>query len=359
MASHILDEASGWFIAMREPRVGADLRERFAEWLRASPVHVRAYLEIASVWTDAAHIGADVPAEAAAASHESANAENVVPLTPFHARVAAPHGAQAGRRVRSWLAAAVLALFVAGGAFAWWLSERAPTYEARVGEQRVLVLEDGSVVRLNARSRIRIEMSEHLRHLDLLEGQVLVYVSKDSARPFVVQDGPVAIKAVGTAFDVNQRSSGTVVTVVEGHVLVDGTADRGRRLAQSPAKATKLRSAQNEEASSVALVAGEQVMISPKGVVGHKSNADVAAATGWLEHTLTFQGETLSTVVEELNRYSKTPIVIADASLGEMRINAVLRSSSPESFLRFARRIDGVEVTESDIEIRISRRSHR
>jgi len=356
MAAHILEEASGWFIAMREPRVPTDVRESFADWLRASPLHVRAYLEIASVWSDAAHISRDLP-EAASLSEEAAETGNVVPLPAFHARPLTLTEAPVGRRrLFGWLAAAMLLVFVAGGAFARWLAERAPIYQARIGEQRVLVLEDGSVLRLNARSRVRVDMSEHLRRVDLLEGQVLVYVAKDSARPFVVQNGSVAIKAVGTAFDVNQRSSGTVVTVIEGRVVVDGAADPAAGRGMARFRMRPAGTVQDEGRSPVTLVAGERIVISPKGLLGHKVEADVAAATGWLEHTLTFQGETLSTVVEELNRYSKTPIVIADDSLARMRINAVLRSSSPESFLRFARRIEGVEVTESETEIRISRR---
>ncbi len=56
----IMDEASGWFVLMREPSVLVEDQEAFAQWLRASPVHVGAYLEIARLWGDAAHLGPDI-----------------------------------------------------------------------------------------------------------------------------------------------------------------------------------------------------------------------------------------------------------------------------------------------------------
>lgn len=367
MAPRILEEASVWFVAMREPRVTPDVHESFAEWLRASPLHVQAYLEIAALWGDAAHVGKEYLSGPASISDEADASGNVVALPTLHSRPPAPGEDEAApRRARLWLAAAVLLVSVAAGAITWWHVQRVPTYQAGVGEQRVIVLEDGSVIRLNARSRVQVRMSQQLRLMDLLEGQVLVYVAKDRARPFVVRDGSVAVRAVGTAFDVNRRHSGTVVTVIEGRVLVDAWNARAHPGAEpfvaQPAR-EQLPATQSPGTASgrtaVALSAGDQLRIASDGVLERKTGVSVASATGWLEHTLTFDGETLSTVVEELNRYSRTPIVIADSSLAELRINAVLHSTNPESFLRFMRRLDGVEVTASDRQIRISRHADK
>src|SRR6266446_5112724 len=46
----ILDEASDWFVDFRVGDVDSQARERFDLWLRQSPQHIRAYMEIAKTY---------------------------------------------------------------------------------------------------------------------------------------------------------------------------------------------------------------------------------------------------------------------------------------------------------------------
>src|SRR5690606_26847429 len=88
------------------------------------------------------------------------------------------------------------------------------------GEQRTVTLADGSVIELNARSRIKVRYADRERAIDLLQGQALFRVAKDPTKPFIVASGGTYVRAVGTQFDVYKKSVGTVVTVVEGRVAV-------------------------------------------------------------------------------------------------------------------------------------------
>ena len=54
MNTQVREEAAAWLIEFRTEEVDAATRARFADWLRASPAHVSAYLKVASVWEDAA-----------------------------------------------------------------------------------------------------------------------------------------------------------------------------------------------------------------------------------------------------------------------------------------------------------------
>ena len=47
LSRQILDEASAWFVDFRVGDVDQHARERFDQWLRRSPEHIRAYMEIA------------------------------------------------------------------------------------------------------------------------------------------------------------------------------------------------------------------------------------------------------------------------------------------------------------------------
>ena len=48
----IIAEASAWFIEFRAGDVDGDARVRFIEWLRRSPEHIHAYLEVSGVWAE-------------------------------------------------------------------------------------------------------------------------------------------------------------------------------------------------------------------------------------------------------------------------------------------------------------------
>lgn len=103
------------------------------------------------------------------------------------------------------------------------------------------------------------------------------------------------------------------------------------------------------------LGAGEQATIDRTGVA-IEPKANIAAATSWLHRELVFQGSPLSQVIQEFNRYSDTPIVLGDPSLGDLRINAVFHTTDPASLLRFLSQLEGVEVQRSTSEIKIARR---
>src|SRR5271165_3590980 len=77
----IYTEAAEWLIELREGEVDAATRERLDAWFRASPEHIRAYLELSSLWEEGAdpdldrtHSTQDLIARARATS-------NVIPLS--------------------------------------------------------------------------------------------------------------------------------------------------------------------------------------------------------------------------------------------------------------------------------------
>src|SRR5262249_28123050 len=52
--TQILEEAAEWLVELSSGEADSDARERFDAWVRKSPEHLRAYLELLPVWEDGA-----------------------------------------------------------------------------------------------------------------------------------------------------------------------------------------------------------------------------------------------------------------------------------------------------------------
>ena len=186
-----------------------------------------------------------------------------------------------------------------------------------------------------ARSKVRIDFSRQQRDVELLAGQALFRVAKDHQRPFVVHAGMTSVRAVGTQFDVNRKSNGTVVTVIEGRVAV-------RSAATEPVMAEP----------QMLLASGEQMTVTPTEVRKVES-PDLAAATAWTQHLLVFDGTALVEVLEEFSRHSSRRIVVDSPELAALKISGQYTSANPDSLLRFLSLQEGVSVSEVNGEIHL------
>lgn len=338
LSARILDEASTWFTELHGDALDPAAQAEFNAWLRRSPEHVQAYLQIAALWEDAdmlaSRLGADFEDLIARARQE----QNVYPLewaresapTSRAAEVPTKQPVGSGHRGLLPIAASVAALLVTAAS---WLYLQRGVYSTDIGEQRSITLEDGSSVELNARSRLKVHFTERQRSVELIAGQALFRVAKDPARVFVVQSGDARVRAVGTEFDVYRKRSGTIVTVVEGRVA-----------------------ATSEHDAEVLLQAGEQLMVSAVAPAAPKL-VDTAMATAWTEKKLAFDGTPLREAVEEFNRYNRRQLVIRDPSLYEFHVSGVFPSTDSARMIDVLRRRFAVTAIESGDRIEIVRRT--
>lgn len=371
MNRQILDEASSWFVDFRVGDVDVTARQRFDEWLRASPEHIRAYMEIAQVYVDVPTPRQLPSVDELIARARVADTVNVIPLdrpvgsqAPRVEAVAEELGAsgtdrqQPRRRAVRALAAGVALVWVGGGLLVGYTLTRDRLYTTEIGERRSITLTDGSTIDLNARSRIRVHFSKAERDVELLDGQALFEVAKDAARPFVVKSDGTWVRAVGTQFQVDRKSSGITVTVVEGRVMVlaaGAEGGSGPRPLPTPRQVEHSR-ADRADASgeSTSLSAGEQVTVFD-GVMAQPQRANIAEATAWMQHRLIFDGSRLGDVVGEFNRYNSRQLVVEGGELQDLHISGVYASTDPASLIRFLKEQPGVQVMESDSLVRITR----
>jgi ferric-dicitrate binding protein FerR (iron transport regulator) len=177
------------------------------------------------------------------------------------------------------------------------------------GNQYQLILPDGSTVWLNAESSVRfpVAFTGNERRVEVT-GEVYLAVKHNSKMPFKVVANGVEVKDLGTEFDVNAYE-GLVTTVVEGKVSVGKAA--------------------------AMLTAGQQAIVSAgSSPIKLIKDADVEAAIAWKNGQFMFTGNSIQSVMQQLERWydievTYGPNVSKEEFVGTMtrfaNISAVLR----------------------------------
>ena len=321
----VIEEASQWLVRLSSPEVSLEERRRFVAWLKRSPVHLHEYLRLERTWAELADVDAD--RSLSVAELLAAEDNNVVELEPVAAAIPSPPRERPVRRFGAAIAACVV--FAAAVLFSF--QALVPgRYSTGVGEQRTIRLEDGSTIALNTDTAIRVELSDSMRRVSLLQGEALFNVAKDPTRPFrVVSDRAIA-QAIGTSFVVRRNAADTVVTVIEGQVAV-AHFEQLDLVASSEVPAQALRLSAGVRAEVVA----QEIQTS--------AVPNLAAVTAWKSGRLIFDGQALSEVVAEFNRYNRVQLVLEASALSDEQLSGAFDADNPQALVRFLERASVIE----------------
>ncbi len=352
--TQIYSEASEWLVAFRTGDIDPAGRRAFAYWLRTSPEHVRAYLELAVIWNEGSGLDPERKFDDETLAGTALAEGNILSLDRPSAAPSrhVPGPGRAGTRLFA-IAASVFVAVVGAGV---WLWIQRDLYTTDIGEQRSVTLADGSHIELNVRSRIRIHFTATERRIDLLDGQAYFHVAKDRARPFIVTTDGTSVRAVGTQFDVYRKKNGTTVTVLEGTVAVLSSSLPLRNSPETrrPGTAATRNSAESIETAELLLAAGEQAVITAQ-VTEQPAKPDIAAVTAWTRKSLVFQSAPLIEVAEEFNRYNRRPLVVQSPEIHDFQISGIFSSADPSALLRFLEARPGIVVIERADDILVAR----
>lgn len=161
------------------------------------------------------------------------------------------------------------------------------------GGEFSLTLSDGTVVYLNADSKLRypVKFGKANRVVEL-EGEGYFQVTRDESSPFVVKTSRLDVRVLGTEFNVSAYAEDTVIqtTLVNGSVKV----------------------AVDKYGESVVLRPGEQAELGCIGNVLRVNVADVSYATAWKNGRLRFQEKPLYEIMKTVARWYDVEVVYED-----------------------------------------------
>jgi transmembrane sensor len=333
----IEDAAIAWLTERGDGFSPARERE-FAHWLRADPLHAAAVTRLEQTLG----LLGELPEFR---SELNTAFDRAAPVVAFPPATAEPPAPRRWSRAFAWTGvAAALAL----GAVTGWRALQPPReihFTTTVAGYERARLDDGSTLELNAASAVRVQFTAAERHVKLESGEAHFAVAHDTARPFIVSAGPIAVRAVGTAFNVRYATGGDIeVTVTEGKV----------RIGQSGPSSSA--------AESAPLVsAGQRIVLphhAPPPAVEKIDPATLRAALAWQSRLADFAEAPLADVIARFNARSRIQLFLADAKLADRRIGGTFALDEAEAFVRLLERdgeIIGERRSETEIHLRRAR----
>nr|WP_316640456.1 FecR domain-containing protein [uncultured Roseateles sp.] len=329
VSQEIAAEAAVWIARLHGPGRSIRMERACLAWQARSSAHRLAFERCTDLWMDAAGLARSSTARAPSSRVQDDK--------------------QRARRfqIRPWAVAPTAALLVC----VLWLQpwRDVDTYDTGVGEQRLVVLLDGTRMSLNTSTKVRVVLGTAQRTVNVEGGEAFFEVAKDASRPFVVRAADAEVTATGTAFLVRLTPSVGAredldVTLVEGQVVV--------RSAASGAAA-------NAFAQPVVMAAGERIRVNgDTGKRGVKGSQEPGAAQpqrdrprmdqvlAWKRGEAIFDNLPLIEALAEMNRYSATPIVAESVGLAGLRISGVFKTGDNLSFAHAIASLHGLAVRE-------------
>jgi Fe2+-dicitrate sensor, membrane component len=196
------------------------------------------------------------------------------------------------------------------------------------GSRSKLVLPDGSVVWLNAGSKITYGSSFGTLNRNIqLTGEAFFDVKK-STIPFIIHTGNVQIKVLGTAFNVKAypTEQSIITSLIRGRVEVSMDKRPETKIILNPNEKLVLMNETSEHASQDKIVTDPIVAIRP---LTHTKDS-IILETSWKDNKLIFENEAFEDLAREMERWFGVSITFANQDLKKARFTGVFEKETIE-----------------------------
>ncbi|MEM6526120.1 MAG: FecR domain-containing protein [Bacteroidota bacterium] len=204
--------------------------------------------------------------------------------------------------------------------------------QTKRGEKRTVKLPDGSTIRMNYETEIRVpEKFEGTERVVYLKGHAHFEVARNEKKPFIIYTEATKTEVLGTSFDINTKGvNETEIIVTSGKVAFSEKARTDNWVTLT--------------INDRALLGADKSMV--------KEKVDAQKLTAWAENQLVFDDQTLSEIIKVLQPWYDVEISVKSAEHLKMKYNFSFDNPSlPElmdqmSFMgKFNYTIEGKQVT--------------
>lgn len=225
------------------------------------------------------------------------------------------------RRIGFSLVAAVALLLISFAIldYATGTFDTTRVYTTKYGERMEVVLPDGSLVDLNANSRLILGDRWDKGHREVwLDGEAYFQVKKaySTGVKFTVHTLDLDIEVLGTGFNVNSRSTETKVYLKEGKVrlvLKDHEEDR-QELFLNPGDLAHFQEDKHQ--------------------ITRQNSKQAESLVSWKSGYLIYNNASLTQVIEDIQTSYGKEVMVIDSTLLDRRINGALPTSDLSEFVK-------------------------
>lgn len=169
------------------------------------------------------------------------------------------------------------------------------TINTQRGEKRTVILSDGSTIRMNYQTEIRVpEKFEGSERVVYLTGHAHFDVARDTERPFIIYTKDSKTQVLGTSFEINTKEEGATEIIVTSGKVAFSEKDKVNNL--------------------VTLTLNDRAVLGADRII-KTDEVDAQRLTAWRENKLLFDGETLAEIIEVLEPWYDIEIMVESEEL--------------------------------------------
>jgi len=311
----VREEAALWVVRIKEG-LAPEQEPELDAWLRKHRDHGTALVEVATAWDELDLIAQLAPPIHASGSFADRRARARTPLA--YVLVAALVV------LVGWFGYARHSIQTAGTQREAQSRPQGSVFETAVGEQSKVRLSDGSTASLNTNSGMLVDFSGTDRKIELRRGEAHFSVEPDDKRPFVVLARDIAVRALGTAFNVS------LTNVDEPEVVVTA----GRVSVLSHRRGRDATSTSPTYGKAIELSAGDIATFKEAGQsISRVDEKSLDNRMAWTSGMMVFVDEPLEQVIAELGRYTTTKVMLGDPALKQISVAGYFRVGDVDALL--------------------------
>lgn len=293
----IIEEAAKWLVILSSGDYSQNDLDRLEQWKQQSHEHLKTFEELQQFLGQM-----DVLKSQHLQSQHPLVQKNILRKTKTKTRTAPVLWSGS-------LIIAVIAIWaVSQLPYQRWNADH--SIEAQQWQQNIL--SDQSSVQMAGQTAYNLRYSSNQRKIDLVEGNILVDVTKDHARPFVIDLGDIQVQALGTKFIVNYNHDQIRVSMIESKTRIYSVHHRFE---------------------PIVLQAGQSFNFNGHDVQVEKINPDILQKA-WQRKKLVVNDMSLDQVLDLLESYQSSKFIYNRKYLTKYRVNAVLPLDDPDSAMQ-------------------------
>lgn len=196
-----------------------------------------------------------------------------------------------------------------------------------------IVLPDGTNVWLNTNSKL--QYNDSMLYKDRREvrlyGEAFFDVAKDKKHPFIIHTQKIAVKVLGTAFNIKAYPDDAVTetTLIRGLIELSLNSDPQRKILLRPKEKLALNeNVPNEHTDKrIAPVIHNQMVIENIEPV-EISNKDYFEETSWVQNKLVFKDESFEELAPKLEKWYNVTFKINNKAVANYRFTGILENET-------------------------------